>query len=128
MCSSDLGGHDMLDIKFVRDHIDEVQAMLEKRCNSLRLDGFRELEEKRRSLLSERSSVRYVRIGGAQRSSLLTSFLWSLVLAMLLVLFFFVAFPAIVMVMVGGLLLWAVVSIIGRGRIVSWVMRKMYGR
>jgi peptidase M48 len=77
---------------------------------------------------SERSSVRYVRIGGAQRPSLLTSFLWSLVLAMLLVLFFFVAFPAIVMVMVGGLLLWAVVSIIGRGRIVSWVMRKMYGR
>ena len=43
----------MLDIKFVRDHIDEVQAMLEKRCNSLRLDGFRELEEKRRSLLQQ---------------------------------------------------------------------------
>ena len=48
----------MLDIKFVRDHIDEVQAMLEKRCNSLRLDGFRELEEKRRSLLQQAEELK----------------------------------------------------------------------
>ena len=77
---------------------------------------------------SERSSVRYVRIGGAQRPSLLTSFLWSLVLAMLLVLFFFVALPAIAMIIVGVLVLGTIVSLIGRGRILSWVMRKMYGR
>ncbi len=53
----------MLDIKFVRDHIDEVQAMLEKRANSLKLDGFHELEEKRRKLLQEAEELK------AQRNS-----------------------------------------------------------
>lgn len=43
----------MLDIKFVRDHLDEVQKMLENRCNPLKLDGFKELEKKRREILSE---------------------------------------------------------------------------
>ena len=48
----------MLDIKFVRDHIDEVQAMLEKRCNPLKLSGFKELEEKRRTLLQEAEELK----------------------------------------------------------------------
>ena len=48
----------MLDIKFVRDHIDEVQAMLEKRCNPLDLSGFKELEEKRRALLQEAEELK----------------------------------------------------------------------
>ena len=48
----------MLDIKFVRDHIDEVQAMLEKRCNPLNLSGFKELEEKRRTLLQEAEELK----------------------------------------------------------------------
>ena len=48
----------MLDIKFVRDHIDEVQAMLEKRCNPLKLSGFKELEEKRRALLQEAEELK----------------------------------------------------------------------
>ena len=43
----------MLDIKFVRDHLDEVQKMLENRCNPLKLDGFKELEKKRREILKQ---------------------------------------------------------------------------
>ncbi|BEU88566.1 serine--tRNA ligase [Selenomonas sp. TAMA-11512] len=43
----------MLDMKFVRDHLDEVQEMLEKRNNSYRLDGFSDLEKARRDLLGK---------------------------------------------------------------------------
>ena len=43
----------MLDIKFVRDNLDAVQTMLKNRHNKLTLDGFRELEQQRRSLLAE---------------------------------------------------------------------------
>jgi len=43
----------VLDIKFVRDNLDTVQTMLKNRQNKLTLDGFRELEQKRRSLLAE---------------------------------------------------------------------------
>ncbi len=48
----------MLDIKFVRDHLDEVQKMLENRCNPLKLDGFQELEKKRRDLLNETEQLK----------------------------------------------------------------------
>lgn len=48
----------MLDIKFVRDHLDEVQTMLEHRCNPLKLDGFKELEKKRRDLLNESEQLK----------------------------------------------------------------------
>ena len=75
------------------------------------------------------SSVRYIRIGGAApQRSLLTSLLWALGLGTLLALFIFVALPAIVMVIVGILVLGAIISLIGRGRILSWVMRRLYGR
>lgn len=43
----------MLDIKFVRENLDAVQTMLNNRQNKLSLDGFKELEEKRRAILSE---------------------------------------------------------------------------
>ena len=43
----------LLDIKFVRENLDAVQAMLRNRQNKLSLDGFKELEEKRRAILSE---------------------------------------------------------------------------
>ena len=43
----------VLDIKFVRDHLDEVRTMLKNRQNNMSLDGFAELEQKRRNLLSE---------------------------------------------------------------------------
>ena len=76
-----------------------------------------------------RSSVRYIRIGGAApQRSLLTSLLWALGLGTLLALFIFVALPAIAMVIVGVLVLGAIVSLIGRGRIMSWMIRRLYGR
>ena len=43
----------MLDMKFVRDHLDEVQAMLERRHNPMKLDDFQELEKRRREILGE---------------------------------------------------------------------------
>ncbi len=43
----------MLDMKFVRDHLDEVRQMLKNRNNSLQLDEFAELEKKRREILCE---------------------------------------------------------------------------
>ena len=43
----------MLDMKFVRDNLDEVRTMLKNRNNPLNLDNFAELEQKRRNLLNE---------------------------------------------------------------------------
>ena len=74
------------------------------------------------------SSVRYIRIGGGQQRSLLTSLLWAAALGTLLALFLFVALPAIVMVIVGILVLGAIISLVGRARIMSWVIRRLYGR
>lgn len=48
----------MLDMKFVRDNLDVVRAMLKKRNNSLSLDGFAELEKKRRDILNESDSLK----------------------------------------------------------------------
>ena len=41
----------LLDIKFVRENLDAVQEMLKKRNNKLSLDGFEEIEKKRREIL-----------------------------------------------------------------------------
>lgn len=74
-------------------------------------------------------SIRYIRIGGVRpQRSLLTSLIWAVVLATLLAFFIFVALPAIAMIVVGVLVLGAIVSLIGRGRIMSWLMRRLYGR
>jgi len=43
----------VLDIKFIRENIEAVKEMLKKRNNSLSLDGFEEMEKKRREILSE---------------------------------------------------------------------------
>ncbi len=48
----------MLDMKFVRDNLDVVRAMLKKRNNSLNLDGFAELEKKRRDILNEADNLK----------------------------------------------------------------------
>ena len=48
----------MLDMKFVRDNLDVVRAMLKKRNNSLNLDGFAELEKKRRDILNESDNLK----------------------------------------------------------------------
>ena len=43
----------MLDIKFVREHLDEVKTMLKNRHNPLDLSGFAAAEQKRRDILGE---------------------------------------------------------------------------
>ena len=48
----------MLDIKFVREHLDEVRQMLKNRNNSLKLDDFEELDKKRRELLQESEGLK----------------------------------------------------------------------
>ena len=44
---------EMLDIKFVREHLDDVKTMLKHRCNPLSLDDFEVLEKRRRAILGE---------------------------------------------------------------------------
>ena len=48
----------MLDMKFVRDHLDEVRQMLENRCNPLNLDDFEGLDKRRRELLQETETLK----------------------------------------------------------------------
>lgn len=48
----------MLDMKFVRDNLDVVRTMLKNRNNSMSLDGFAELEKKRRDILNESDSLK----------------------------------------------------------------------
>ena len=43
----------LLDIKFVRENMDAVQEMLKKRNNKLSLDGFEDIEKKRREILTQ---------------------------------------------------------------------------
>ena len=60
--------------------------------------------------------------------SLLSSIIWGLVLAALLAFIIFVALPAIAMVIVGVCILGAIVSLVGRGRVLAWLTRHLYGR
>ena len=48
----------MLDMKFVRDNLDEVRAMLKKRNNPLSLDNFSETEQRRRAILLETEQLK----------------------------------------------------------------------
>ncbi|MBP7250426.1 MAG: serine--tRNA ligase, partial [Selenomonas sp.] len=48
----------MLDIKFVREHLDEVRQMLKNRCNPLNLDDFEMLDKKRRELLNQTETLK----------------------------------------------------------------------
>ena len=48
----------MLDMKFVRDNLDIVRTMLKNRNNSMSLDGFAELEKKRRDILNESDNLK----------------------------------------------------------------------
>ena len=47
----------MLDIKFVREHLDEVRQMLKNRCNPLNLDDFEGLDKKRRELVEAKNQA-----------------------------------------------------------------------
>lgn len=48
----------MLDIKFVREHLDEVKTMLKNRHNPLDLSEFEGLDKKRRELLSQSEALK----------------------------------------------------------------------
>lgn len=48
----------MLDTKFIRDNLDQAEAILATRGGGLSLAGFRELDVKRRSLLTESESLK----------------------------------------------------------------------
>ena len=48
----------MLDMKFVRDHLDEVRQMLVNRNNPLNLDDFSAWEKKRREILAEAEQLK----------------------------------------------------------------------
>ena len=55
--------------------------------------------------------------------------LWKIrILAALLAFIIFVALPAIAMVIVGVCILGAIVSLVGRGRVLAWLTRHLYGR
>ena len=47
----------MLDMKWVRDHYDEVAEMLASRNNAFPLDRYKELDEERRSVIAEADYV-----------------------------------------------------------------------
>ncbi len=48
----------MLDLKFVREHLDQVKSALKKRGSQLSLDQFLELDEKRRRLIQQIEELR----------------------------------------------------------------------
>ena len=61
----------MLDIKFVRDHLDEVKGMLKNRCNPLDLGSFADLEKKRRETLGEVERLKSERNAASKRISVM---------------------------------------------------------
>ena len=61
----------MLDMKFVRDHLDEVQAMLERRCNPMKLDDFSDLEKRRRDILGEVEALKGKRNAASKEISVM---------------------------------------------------------
>ncbi len=48
----------MLDMKFIRDHLDQVEQRLASRGGELSLAGFRQLDERRRRLLTESEQLK----------------------------------------------------------------------
>ena len=61
----------MLDMKFVRDHLDEVQAMLERRHNPMKLDDFSDLEKRRREILGEVEALKGKRNAASKEISVM---------------------------------------------------------
>ncbi|MDO4988173.1 MAG: serine--tRNA ligase, partial [Synergistes sp.] len=56
----------MLDIKWVREHYDEVAEMLASRNNSFPLDRYKELDEERRAVLLEVEKLKERRNSGSK--------------------------------------------------------------
>ncbi len=61
----------MLDMKFVRDHLDEVREMLKNRCNPLQLDDFVDLEKRRREILNEVEQLKGKRNAASKQISVM---------------------------------------------------------
>ena len=61
----------MLDIKFVREHLDEVKTMLKNRNNDLDISSFSELEQERRRLLNETEELKAKRNAVSKEVSVL---------------------------------------------------------
>lgn len=61
----------MLDIKFVREHLDEVKTMLKNRNNDLDISDFSELEQERRRLLNETEELKAKRNAVSKEVSVL---------------------------------------------------------
>lgn len=61
----------MLDIKFVRDNAEKVQQALQNRGNSLKLDGFLQLEKERREILGEVETLKGQRNNVSQQISIM---------------------------------------------------------
>ena len=70
-----------------------------------------------------RGSVRYIRIGTG-----FSSIVWAAVFAALLAAFLFVALPAIAMILVAVLIAGTILRLIGPSRVMSWIVRRLYGR
>jgi seryl-tRNA synthetase len=51
----------MLDIRYIRENLEEVEARLKTRGSGVNLSGFRELDERRRGLLQETESLKGLR-------------------------------------------------------------------
>ncbi|MCB1043736.1 MAG: serine--tRNA ligase [Acidobacteria bacterium] len=51
----------MLDLKFIRDHLDQVEAMLKARGGAMNLDDFRSLESRRRENIVESDGLKQSR-------------------------------------------------------------------
>jgi seryl-tRNA synthetase len=64
VCRSHLGSKEektMLDLKFVRSHLDDVQKMLQNRGNDLNMSRFEGLDQKRRDILAGLEALRHQR-------------------------------------------------------------------
>jgi len=48
----------MLDLKFVRENLDIIEQMLQKRCTKIDIASFRQLDEERRKLIKENEALR----------------------------------------------------------------------
>ena len=60
----------MLDMKFIRDHIDDVKKNLENRHNSFDLNEVLSLDQKRRELLQETEALKSKRNAESKKIAL----------------------------------------------------------
>lgn len=59
----------MLDMKYIRENLDEAELRLKTRGTGVHLEGFRELDEKRRAILRENESLKALRNAASEEIS-----------------------------------------------------------